>query len=134
MGCLYCGKEIGPFRLLRDDEFCSSVHRKRYGERLGKVLDRIGAPELTPTGAPPAREQWPVQEGAARQTLGCWTWHPGLATHAIQFGEIWPLTIEPILGSRVRSLDTDRFLPCSVDSLWSNGVSQPLLTPVRDPQ
>ena len=38
MGCLYCGKEIGPFRLLRDDEFCSSRHRKEYRERLTRGL------------------------------------------------------------------------------------------------
>ncbi len=38
MACLYCGKEIGPFRLLRDDEFCSSRHRKEYRERLARGL------------------------------------------------------------------------------------------------
>ena len=38
MACLFCGKEIGPFRLLRDDEFCSSRHRKEYRERLTRGL------------------------------------------------------------------------------------------------
>jgi hypothetical protein len=37
VGCLYCGKEIGRFPLLRDDEFCSSGHRKEY-ERLTRGL------------------------------------------------------------------------------------------------
>ena len=31
MDCLYCGKEIGPIRLRRDNEFCCSAHRTLYG-------------------------------------------------------------------------------------------------------
>jgi len=45
---LYCGKDIGAFRLLRDSEFCSIVHRKKYGERLGKALHNIAEPEPAP--------------------------------------------------------------------------------------
>ena len=48
MCCLYCGKEIGAFRLLRDSEFCSVQHRKMYGERLSKSLHDIAAPEPPP--------------------------------------------------------------------------------------
>jgi hypothetical protein len=38
MACTYCGKEIGPLRLLRDNEFCTSKHRKLYRDRLNRVL------------------------------------------------------------------------------------------------
>jgi hypothetical protein len=31
LGCLYCGKEIGPFQALRDGEFCCPAHRRSYG-------------------------------------------------------------------------------------------------------
>jgi hypothetical protein len=41
VACLYCGKDIGPFRFLKDAEFCSDVHRRRYGERLGKAISRV---------------------------------------------------------------------------------------------
>jgi hypothetical protein len=45
---LFCGKEIGPFRLLRDREFCCSAHRSGYSARLGKVLGAISADEPPP--------------------------------------------------------------------------------------
>ena len=48
MACLYCGKEIGPFRLLRDKEFCCSGHRQGYKKRLGKALDQLSAHEPPP--------------------------------------------------------------------------------------
>ena len=123
MGCLYCGKEIGPFRLLRDDEFCSSAHRKRYGERLGKALDRIGAPELTPSGVPGVRKIWPVQEGHRRKTEGIWDFgHP---EHPVQTGELWPFNITPTLGDRSKPLTLE---PARNEhaATWSNIPPQPL--------
>ena len=42
MNCLYCGKDIGAFRLLRDSEFCGAPHRISYKNRLGRVLTQIG--------------------------------------------------------------------------------------------
>ena len=48
MSCLFCGKEIGPLRLLRKEEFCSPAHRQLYQERLGKVLGTLSAPEPAP--------------------------------------------------------------------------------------
>jgi len=48
LACLFCGKEIGPFRILRDSEFCCSAHRKGYSTRLGKALGRISAHEPPP--------------------------------------------------------------------------------------
>jgi hypothetical protein len=60
---LYCGKEIGAFRILRDSEFCSVAHRKKYGERLSKTLHDIAAPEPPPAGIAPFRDQMPLQTG-----------------------------------------------------------------------
>jgi hypothetical protein len=48
MGCTYCGKEIGTLRLLRDNEFCTSKHRKLYRDRLNKVLGQALTPEVPP--------------------------------------------------------------------------------------
>jgi len=48
MGCTYCGKEIGALRLLRDNEFCTSKHRKLYRDRLNRVLG-----EALTDGLPP---------------------------------------------------------------------------------
>src|ERR1700721_2468407 len=50
MGCTYCGKEIGTLRLLRDNEFCTSKHRKLYRDRLNKVLGQALTQELPPGG------------------------------------------------------------------------------------
>jgi hypothetical protein len=51
VNCLYCGKDIGALRLLRDSEFCSTPHRTSYKNRLGRVLNRIANSEAPP---PPA--------------------------------------------------------------------------------
>ena len=63
MACLLCGKEIGPLRLLRDDEFCTSAHRERYHTRLGKALTSIGSPEPPPAPVAGFRMPMPLQEG-----------------------------------------------------------------------
>ncbi len=123
MGCLYCGKEIGPFRLLRDDEFCSSVHRKRYGERLGKALDRIIGPELVPTAIPGACKLWPVQDGFLGQAEG--TWDFGYSEHPIQTGEFWPFTVTPTLGEKSRPLALEP-VPMEDSDLWFSRPPQPL--------
>ena len=34
MGCLYCRKNIGPLRRLRDQHFCCEEHRKKYTSSL----------------------------------------------------------------------------------------------------
>ena len=69
MACLYCGKEIGPFRLLRDSEFCSVAHRERYHDRLGRALGRLGTDESTPPGIAGFRIQFPLQEGTCTSIL-----------------------------------------------------------------
>lgn len=96
MGCLYCGKEIGPIRLIRDDEFCSSVHRKRYKERLGKALIQLDGPEAAP--APPADFvcPFPFKIGNIRYVLDL----SGLRHHfdIPQYRRAMPLSVSSILG------------------------------------
>jgi hypothetical protein len=131
VGCLYCGKDIGPFRQFRDDEFCSAAHRKQYGERLGKVIDRIGAPELVPSRVPGAREVWPVQEGHNQRTEGCWDFgHP---EHPVQTGRVWPLTLAPILGSKSKALALAEPVTSARPATWVNRPPQPMTIPVTLP-
>ncbi len=102
MGCLYCGKEIGPFRVFRDDEFCSVAHRQKYGERLGKVIGQIGAPEATPREAVAFRVEFPTHTGNPTAVL-----HPparGGGVYPMQIARAWPMAIPPVLGSDCRSV------------------------------
>jgi hypothetical protein len=88
VGCLYCGKDIGPIRLLKDREFCTSAHRQRYHSRLGKVLGQLATPEDAPARVAEFRVAFPIQEGnhdslcaaaqfghlsAERRTTPAWT-------------------------------------------------------------
>jgi hypothetical protein len=56
VACLYCGKEIGPLRILRDKEFCSPKHRKEYKDRLQRVLVQVGEPQTVPKGIAPFQD------------------------------------------------------------------------------
>jgi hypothetical protein len=90
--CLYCGKEIGAFRLLRDSEFCSVLHRRKYGERLGKALHDIAAPEAAPASIAGFLVQMPLQQGNRASTLNLWQTATG--RKRIRLGAHWPLTID----------------------------------------
>ena len=48
MGCIYCGKEIGPLRIIRDKEFCSTSHRRAYHALLHKAFNSLAEPEPPP--------------------------------------------------------------------------------------
>ena len=50
MHCLYCSKEIGLIKALKGSEYCNAAHRKKHGERLGKALSQMFAPEPPPAG------------------------------------------------------------------------------------
>src|SRR3954447_20758491 len=97
MGCLYCGKQIGPFRLLRDSEFCSSVHRKSYGARLGRALGQIGAPEAAPAGIAYFRPDFPIQAGNSRNAAERGYWSRSLGS--LRFVQSWLV----IAGSTAQS-------------------------------
>lgn len=38
MACLYCRKSIGPLRGLRDRNFCTSDHRRKYRQRSARAI------------------------------------------------------------------------------------------------
>ena len=54
--CLYCGKGIGPIRQLRDAEFCSDAHRKKYLERYRREVYEALAPGPAPSRLADFRE------------------------------------------------------------------------------
>jgi hypothetical protein len=101
VGCLYCGKEIGPFRVLRDSEFCSSVHRKSYNARLGRALGKLGAPEPPPAGVAGFRIAFPIQPGSAQRTPE--RGYLGRYLGAPKIGKSWPVTLPPALGGSFRA-------------------------------
>jgi len=47
--CLYCGRLIGPLRLLRDREFCSPAHHDGYREQYRQRVHKLLGPEPLPT-------------------------------------------------------------------------------------
>ena len=94
VACLYCGKEIGPIRLIRDSEFCSTDHRTRYRQRLRKVLTQVGEPEARSTGLAPFIDASKAQDGSPR------SFAPSLSFRfAVRIPLDWPLTTTPIQGS-----------------------------------
>jgi hypothetical protein len=131
VGCLYCGKDIGPFRLFRDDEFCSSAHRQRYNDRLEKALDQLGAAELVPSGTPGARELWPLQEWRRKQTEGSWDF--GHLAHPVQTGEFWPFRVAPRLGAGSKPLAAPEPVPGEQPQDGSKRPPRPLATPLSLP-
>ena len=73
MHCLYCGKEIGAFRLLKDREFCRADHRKKYGSRLGKAIHQMAEPEPPPADVATFVCKMPVQAGNESCSIALWT-------------------------------------------------------------
>jgi hypothetical protein len=65
--CLYCGKELGPLQLLRSEEYCTPAHRKKYQERLGRVLNRIADNEPRANRTADFVENWPTHSGNSKQ-------------------------------------------------------------------
>ena len=72
MNCLYCGKDIGALRQLRDSEFCSTPHRTSYKNRLGRVLSRIANSEAPPPPAAGFRVAMAAVPGNANPALIPW--------------------------------------------------------------
>ena len=90
--CSYCGKEIGAFRLIRDEEFCSDAHRVKYGARLGRALHQISAPAPAPAGVAGFLDRMPLQRGNLRATLSLW--QTVTSQDIIRNVAGWPLTID----------------------------------------
>ena len=96
MHCLYCGRLIGPIRLLRDREFCSSAHRDGYRERFRQRVHELLATEPAPVKMAGLVER-PV-------TGSGYFLHDSIPTHP-----------KPALGRRHLVLQT----PASRNSDWS---------------
>jgi hypothetical protein len=77
---LYCGKEIGAFRLLKDREFCRPDHRRKYGNRLGKAIHQLAEPEPAPAGVANFVLTMPVQAGSLNRSLAP-TMRPSRVSH-----------------------------------------------------
>jgi hypothetical protein len=99
---LLCGKEIGPLRLLRDDEFCSSAHRSRYNERLSKALGSIAAPEPAPAPIAGFRAALSPNEGNLAYTAALFGFDP--QTHPIQFRASCPVRVDAVFGGSMKVL------------------------------
>src|ERR1035437_8524470 len=123
--CWYCGKVIGAFRLLRDSEFCSALHRRKYGERLGKALHEIAAPEPAPAGVAGFLDQMPFQQGNLSRTLNPWQTVTG--QHRIRNGAHWPLTIDT--SDPTRDATRDATSDTTSDAT-SDATSDPTRVPV----
>ena len=106
MACLFCGKEIGPFRVLRDSEFCCPAHRKGYSARLGKALGRISAHEPPP--APIATfipyKPFPGNNRSLSQVSTLEPFRP-----EIQLLSAWPLAVTPLPRERMAPLPLQPF-------------------------
>src|ERR1700693_21585 len=102
MACTYCGKEIGTLRLLRDNEFCTSKHRKLYRDRLNKLLGETLTDERRPG---------PVADFLTAQSPNECLPHafPDLTPRGWIVGNEppewhFPLTIDPVAGHRPKHI------------------------------
>ena len=91
MACLYCGKEIGPIRILRDREFCSPKHRKEYKDRLQRVLVQVGEPQTVPKGIAPFQDSLHPIVGPNQCAAAAFDFSS--AEHSAQLPTTWPLAI-----------------------------------------
>ena len=98
MACLFCGKDIGPIRILRDREFCSPKHRKQYKDRLQKVLVRVGEPETVPAGIAPFRDPARLQAGRVERSRAPFDF-TSISGYRPRFPHAWTLAIPEAGGS-----------------------------------
>src|ERR1039457_2911350 len=77
--------------MLRARDFCSPLHRKKYGDRLGKALHKIAAPDPAPAGIADFLVQMPFQQGNLTSTLILW--QTVNRRNRIPTRAQWPLTI-----------------------------------------
>jgi hypothetical protein len=96
---LYCGKEIGTFRLLKDREFCRPDHRRKYGNRLGRAINQLSEPEPPPAAPADFVPQMPLQQGVTERSFA-WFMPPARnSSHQLLDG--WP---EPADAMRLPGL------------------------------
>ena len=141
MACLFCGKEIGPIRLLRDKEFCSPKHRKEYKDRLRRVLVQVGEPQTVPTGMASFLDATRPSERACRRAEA--SFHFSSGGHRAKLPISWTLTV-PEAGSSLfarleltaRELSTPtpgRAFDAEAIAYFGSSTVNPLLT-LPDPK
>ncbi|PWU04934.1 MAG: hypothetical protein C5B51_15850 [Terriglobia bacterium] len=135
MACLYCGKEIGPIRLLRDPEFCTPKHRKQYKDRLRKVLLQESSTESTPTRMASfieASRGWSGNPASVLVAAGF------ESVHTIRISRAWPVSIPGVQSQRFASLGPKyrntadpaiRSVPAAFR--WSSGLPEFTLRPAE---
>jgi hypothetical protein len=96
VACLFCGKDIGPIRLLRDSEFCSPKHRKQYKDRLQQVLVRVGEPETVTCGVAPFQDSLRPVAGQPAKFEAAFDFSS--AGHDVQLPQAWSLEIPAVEG------------------------------------
>jgi hypothetical protein len=126
--CLVCGKEIGAFRLLRDREFCSNDHRRKYGDRLGKALHQIAEPEPAPAGIATFVVKLPVQTGAESPIIASWIWPDSV--NAAQSFTSWPMAVGSLDLEQPREFGGGRAVPMQFTASsaeWNCGLRLPMM-------
>jgi len=91
VNCLYCGKDIGAFRLLRDSEFCSLPHRTSYKDRLGRVLTRIAESQAPPPPLAGFLIMMPPVPGNISSIVSSWLSTGSI--YPVRTGVWWPVIL-----------------------------------------
>ena len=61
--CMYCGKQLSVFHLLRNSLYCNSSHRSAHARKIGELaLSRLLAP-----GKSPSEIRWEQSERRMKQ-------------------------------------------------------------------
>ena len=115
MACLYCGKEIGPIRLIRDSEFCSAKHRTSYQERLRKVLTQVAEPQTAVVEMATFADPFRIQEGQRQHTFAPLDYSS--SPHTVKTPHAWTLSVPPVLGNEFARLTLEA---CDVSQRVSN--------------
>ena len=101
LACLFCGKDIGPFRVLRDKEFCCSAQRQGYSARLGKALGQISTDGPAPA---PLATLIPYKSFSGNNYTPSRVFTLETSRAEIQILSSWPLSVVPLSRDRAASL------------------------------
>jgi hypothetical protein len=119
---LYCGKEIGLVRQMRDREFCSAAHRRTYGARLGRAIEDLAAPEPPPAAVADFRICMPLQSGNLNRSVAVWEF--GHGGSAIELGDAWTVSIAGVRGQAAKTLTGSHWAPFA-PALWARSQAGP---------
>ncbi len=131
LACLFCGKEIGTFRLLRDREFCCPAHRQGYSARLGKVLGAISAHEPPPA---PLATFLPYKPFPGKNLTPSQFCTLESYPHHVQIPATWSLCIVPLGRERTAPLPSIKPVPLAAGNFAKRTQPQPWLDESRLPE